>query len=301
MSGLRELFRFTVEPEAAGLRLDTLLRRRFRVTSTLLRRVRHHGRVLVDGEPRRVVDPVPAGAEVVVLVEEEASPGVAPEPLPLEVVHEDADLLVVNKPPGQVVHPTRGVCGGTLANAAVHYLASRGEPAPVHPVNRLDRGTSGLVVFAKNAWAHAALAGRLERVYLAVASGRIEADALTIDQPIGRDPDHPVRRRVDPAGQPAVTRVRAVSRWPAATLCEVTLETGRTHQIRVHLAWAGHPLLGDALYGGPTDRLARPALHAWRVRFVHPRNRTLLSLEVPPPPDFQALLAALGAPEGGMG
>lgn len=295
MSGPRELFRLVIPAAHAGRRLDRILRQEFGVTATLLKRLRHHGQILVDGVPRRVVDPVPAGAEVVVRLDEPPAQGVVPEPLPLDVVYEDADLLIANKPPGQVVHPTRGERGGTLLNAAAYHLRQGGAGAAVHPVNRLDRGTSGLVVLAKNAWAHAALAGRLERTYLAVLAGRLAEDRVTVDQPIARDPAHPVRRRVDPAGRPALTHVRALRRWPEATLAEVTLGTGRTHQIRVHLAWLGHPLLGDALYGGPAERIRRPALHAGRVAFTHPRTGDRLTFEVPPPADFRDLLAALDA------
>lgn len=293
------LLAFTAPVAAAGVAIRDWLRREYSFSRSLIRRLRHADGLRVNGEAVPAARPLAAGDRVTLVLDEEPSPWVHPEPIPLAIVHEDPDLLVVNKPSGMLVHPVKGYRSGTLANGVAHHLAAAGLTAPVRPVQRLDRETSGLVCFAKNPWLHQRLAGRLEREYLAVAAGRLAADAGQLDGPIARDAGHPARRVVAAGGRRAVTHYRVLRRWAAATLLSVRLDTGRTHQIRVHLSQAGHPLLGDALYGGPCDLIQRQALHAARLQFTHPRTALPVAVAAPLPADLERLLSRLGPGDGG--
>lgn len=226
----------------------------------------------------------------------------SPEAIELEVVYEDEDIVVINKPPGMVVHPAPGHHSGTL----VHALLGRGgswsaaggaaRPGIVH---RLDKGTSGLIVAARNDVSHRALASQLSdrtlsRSYLAIARGLVRAEAGELEGPIGRHPKDRLRMAVVSGGRFARTRYEVVERRSGHTLLRCDLETGRTHQIRVHLAALGHPIAGDAEYGGRRPgEPQRPMLHAWRLRLRHPRTRVEMSFEVSPPADFEAFWASL--------
>ena len=224
------------------------------------------------------------------------------EAIPLEVVYEDEDLVVINKPPGMVVHPAPGHQSGTL----VHALLGRGgswsgaggaaRPGIVH---RLDKGTSGLIVVARNDSSHRALSTQLSsrtlsRTYLAIARGVVKDAAGELEGPIGRHPKERKRMAVVSGGRFARTRYEVVERRRGHTLLRCDLDTGRTHQIRVHLAALGHPVAGDAEYGGrEPDGPGRPMLHAWRLRLRHPRTGAEMSFEVSPPSDFESFWASL--------
>ncbi|MFK7694207.1 RluA family pseudouridine synthase [Paenibacillus sp. HJGM_3] len=228
----------------------------------------------------------------------EELPAFEPEWTELDILYEDDFCLVVSKPAGMAVHP--GVPGerGTLAGAMAAYYESTGQPVAVRHIHRLDADTTGPVLYAKNAYAHVRLdeamrRGTIGRTYVAVVSGRVARDRGTIAEPIGKDRHHAARRRVSPGGDPAVTHYEAVERFNAATLVRVRLETGRTHQIRVHFSHLGHPLLGDSLYGGPKGPIGRQALHGASLRFSHPFSQELIETECPLPEDFRALLENL--------
>lgn len=248
---------------------------------------------------------VNAGQRIDLILPDEARSIVIPETIPLEVIYEDRDILVVDKPAGILVHPSGKEITGTLANGVAGHLLAHGEPSRAGVVTRLDRQTSGLVLFAKHPHAHhilsrAIAAGELQRSYLGVVVGLVEADEGTIDAPIRRvSPFHP-HREVGPGGQRAVTHFRVVRRFtgpPAASFLEFRLETGRTHQIRVHLAHIGHPLIGDPHYGQADGRvLARQALHASALSFSHPLHKTRLRFQSPLPFDIQRLIDGLSAP-----
>jgi 23S rRNA pseudouridine1911/1915/1917 synthase len=224
-----------------------------------------------------------------------------PEAMALDVVYEDADLLVINKPAGLTVHPGNGRPGGTLANALIARLpelAALGEGLRPGIVHRLDKDTSGLLVVARSPRALASLRGQLasrslSRTYLALVAGRLPHGEGTIDAPIGRHPRHRTRMAVVSSGRPAVTRYRVVEVFERYSLVEVTLVTGRTHQIRVHFAHLGHPVAGDRVYGRGRDEpgIDRQALHAWRIRFRHPATGAELAFEAPPPPDIMSAVA----------
>lgn len=315
--------RFVVEPAAAGLRLSQYLFDRLKLSRTLVRKAKASGGILVDGRPART-SLVLAGGEVVeVRVAQEGR--VEPEPVPIHVVYEDPCLLVVDKPAGMVVHPVRDYVSGTLANGVAYHLLQSGSDPVARPVQRIDRETSGLVLFAKEPAVAGKLARELERQkferrYIALVEGVVAADAGTVDKPIRRVWGHPVAREVaegprtpeqerllaeaaaqgrtlrddwTAAGQPAVTHWRVLRRWPAATMLELRLETGRTHQIRVHMAWLGHPLLGDELYGGSRRLIGRQALHAAGLAFAHPVTGEMMRFTSPLPPDLADLVARL--------
>ncbi|HEY6986195.1 MAG TPA: 23S rRNA pseudouridine(1911/1915/1917) synthase RluD [Rhodanobacteraceae bacterium] len=269
------------------------------------------GAARLDGAevaPRHIVR---GGENVVVEVRLEREIGAAGEDIPLDIRYEDADVIVVNKPPGLVVHPGAGNPAGTLQNALLHHDPKLAEIPRGGIVHRLDKDTSGLMVVARTLRAHTALVEQLSerdvhRQYLAVVYGRIIAGA-TIDAPIGRHPRDRLKQAVRDDGRKAITHYRVRERFRALSLVECRLETGRTHQIRVHMAHARHPLVGDAQYGGAlklpkgaTPRLVdvlrgfqRQALHAERLEFSHPADGRTIAVEAEVPSDMTALIAAL--------
>ncbi|MBK8323681.1 MAG: RluA family pseudouridine synthase [Betaproteobacteria bacterium] len=284
----------------AGLRLDQALARLLPAESrSRLTRLVEEGGVLVDGEPGRAARRLRGGERIeVTLTPRPEEVAFRPEAIDLDVKHEDDAVLVVAKPAGLVVHPGSGNWAGTMLNALLHRVPALKHLPRAGIVHRLDKETSGLLVVAKTEAAMQDLVRQLQartvkRTYLAVARGVVAA-AGTVDAPIGRHPTQRTRMAVVPGGKPAVTHYRPVKRFAAHTLLECDLETGRTHQIRVHLARIGHPLEGDPVYGGKgASRLERQALHAWKLAFVHPATGALVRFEAPPPADFEALLASL--------
>ncbi|HSS60324.1 MAG TPA: RluA family pseudouridine synthase [Candidatus Limnocylindrales bacterium] len=250
--------------------------------------------VLVNGHPADPADRVAAGDVVEFEIPEAYAVEVGAEQIPLEIVYEDEDIAVIDKPAGMVVHPAPGHYTGTL----VHALLGRGgewsavggaaRPGIVH---RLDKGTSGLIVVARNDLSHRSLSSQLKdrtlsRTYLAISRGRLKDDAGELEGPIGRHPQERKRMAVVAGGRFARTRYEVVERKRTHTLLRCDLDTGRTHQIRVHLAALGHPVAGDGEYGGREPGLDRPMLHAWRLRLRHPRTGAEMSFETDPPVDF---------------
>ncbi|HEX4944886.1 MAG TPA: RluA family pseudouridine synthase, partial [Usitatibacteraceae bacterium] len=290
----------SVEPALAGLRLDQALARlRPKESRSRLARLVEEGAVLVDGERVRPRHKLRGGEQVeVTLVPRPEESAFQPEEIALDVVHEDDDVLVVAKPAGLVVHPGSGNWAGTMLNALLHRVpALKGLPR-AGIVHRLDKETSGLLVVAKHEAAMQDLVRQLQartvkRTYLAIARG-VMAGEGTVDAPIGRHPKQRTRMAVVPGGKPAVTHYRVRERFGAHALLECDLETGRTHQIRVHLASIGHPLEGDPVYGARgARRLPRQALHAWKLAFIHPGTGKMVRFTAPPPEDFEALVEAL--------
>lgn len=300
----------SVPPDQAGARLDRYLTA---ILGTLSRaqvqRLIREGHARVDGHAAKANRPLKTGQTVSVTIPDAVDSVVTPEALPLPIVYQDEDLLVVDKPAGMVVHPAAGHANGTLVNALLHHVEDLsgigGEKRP-GIVHRLDRGTSGLMVVAKNDAAHEALARQfhdrqVDKEYLALVWGEVQP-GRRIDAPIGRDPAD--RKRMSARARrsrEAVTRiVRTEPITRALTLAAVAIHTGRTHQIRVHLSAIGHPVVGDALYGGvrrrvPGDlravaRLERPFLHAARLAFRHPTDGRRLEFSSPLPADLQAVL-----------
>jgi len=300
----------TVEPASAGARLDRWLSERLtELSRARLQELIRGGLVRVDGSILKAAHRLRGGERVEIEMPPPAVETLAPEPVPLAIVYEDDDVLVVDKPAGMVVHPGAGRSGGTLAAAILaHAPATAGVGGPRRPgiVHRLDKDTSGLLVVAKTARAYddlvAQLAARtVSRRYLAVVHGRVRANESVIDAPIGRHPRDRVKMAVLPAGRGkrAITRYRVLERFAHFTLLEVRLETGRTHQIRVHLASLGHPVVGDDVYGKPRTRapveLDGYALHAAGLAFVHPAFRKAIECTAPIPERIERLLLHLRA------
>lgn len=266
---------------------------------------------MVDGRTMRPRDSVAGGEQVVVQPQAEISVTSLPEPLDLEVAYEDEDLLIVNKPAGLVVHPGTGNTHGTLMNGLLHHVAELESLPRAGIVHRLDKDTSGLLLVGKNLTTHTALVRALaereiSRHYLAVCSGVLTGGGK-VDAPIGRHPVDRLKMSVQDQGKPALTHYRVRERFRAHTYVDVQLETGRTHQIRVHFAHRRNPLVGDQVYGG---RLAMPAgatealreslrkfrrqaLHAARLSFTHPKSGQVIEQLAKPPEDFEALLATM--------
>ena len=291
----------TVTPEEAGLTVRQVLTGPMGVSGRMIQRLTRAKGLRHNRRPAWLTANVRAGDVVSARLQDAEPAGLAPVPMELRIVHEDAELLAIDKPPFVLVHPTAPGQDRTLAHGVAHHLARQGVRAKVHPVHRIDRDTSGLVLFAKTAHAHHRLdvqlrAGEVKREYLALAEGVVEGERGAVEAPIARDPRNPVLRVVREGGEPAVTRWEVVERYPAATLLRLELETGRTHQVRVHLLHAGHPVLGDRQYGRKgLEVVERQALHAWRLGFRHPATGAPLELEADLAPDLQTAIAALKA------
>jgi len=293
-------------PESlAGLRLDKALARMFPEHSrNRLQRWLKDGHVSLDSHSAKPKQKIWGGERVEIC--SQPDPSLVPhraERIALDIVYEDDDILVINKPAGLVVHPGNGNWQGTLLNALLHHVPQLTALPRAGIVHRLDKDTSGLLVVAKTPQAQTELARQLEartvkREYLALVHGTVRSGG-EVRAPVGRDPRHRTRMAVVPAGRHALTRFRVAKRFEHASLLECSLETGRTHQIRVHMQSLGHPLVGDPVYRGGRDpgaqgpRLARQALHAARLEFVHPGSGAHRSFAAPLPEDFRALLDSL--------
>jgi len=295
--------RFTIPVELAGLRLDQALARLLPGESrTRLARLIDEGHVKVDGASAAPRLKLKSGESVEVALQPRPQETAhRAEAIGLSIVHEDGHVLVIDKPAGLVVHPGSGNWTGTLMNALLHHGPSAGHLARAGIVHRLDKDTSGLLAVAKTEAAQQSLVRQLQartvkRTYLAIARGRIARDG-TVDAPVGRHPVQRTKMAVVDSGKPAVTHYRVREKLAHHTLLECDLETGRTHQIRVHLASIGHPLEGDPAYAGRGPKLIpRQALHAWRLAFVHPASGEAVRFESPLPADLQELLERLRAP-----
>ena len=295
--------RLTLRADRPGERADALVCRLVPdLTRSAAQKLLERGAVTSAGRPVRKNDrPAPGDVLEVVLPDPEPI-DVRPQDIPLDVVYEDGDVIVVNKPVGLVVHPAPGHPDGTLVNALLYHCGESlsGINGELRPgiVHRIDRDTSGLIIAAKNDRAHLALAAQLQdhslaRTYEAVAVGNLREDSGTVDAPIGRHPVDRKKMAVDRKnGREAITHWTVLARYPGYTHVECRLETGRTHQIRVHLASIGHPLLGDTVYGAkkPVPGLAGQCLHARRLRFVHPASGETVELECSLPDWFQEIL-----------
>jgi 23S rRNA pseudouridine1911/1915/1917 synthase len=238
---------------------------------------------------------VKAGDVLEIRIEQEESDEIYPQPIPIDVLFEDDAILVLNKLAGMIVHPTIGHYLNTLANGVVHYWKEKGERRRFRPIHRLDQDTSGAIAIAKTAHVQEVVSQQMHRdetrkLYLAIVHGVMPDDQGVIDGPIDRDPQDPHRRIVTPDGQHARTHYEVVERFTGATLVRLRLETGRTHQIRVHLTWLGFPLLGDAYYGNEASQsyvpMARQALHAELLGIYHPITNEWRTFEAPWPADL---------------
>ncbi len=298
-----------ITAEESGERIDALLARLVpELTRSAAQRLLEEGLVTLGGVPVKKNRRTEPGEVYAALLPEPELPEPEPQDIPLDIVYEDADVVVVNKPRGMVVHPAPGHPDGTLVNALLWHCGESlsgvgGERRP-GIVHRIDKDTSGLIIAAKNDFAHLALSAQLadrslSRVYEAVARGEFREESGTVDAPIGRHPTERKRMAVTERGsRPAVTHWEVIARYRGWTHIRCRLETGRTHQIRVHMAYIGHPLLGDMVYGAkkPERGLEGQCLHARELKFLHPRTGEAIHLSTELPEYFQQVLASLPRP-----
>lgn len=304
---------YTVTAREQGWTLKTLMSTILGVSRKLTSRLKMTERgITLNGERVYISVHVQEGDVVELRMEREESDDILPEKMPLDILYEDRDLLIINKSAGVIVHPTHGHYTGTLANGVVQHWRERGEQVRFRPVHRLDRETSGVLAIAKNPYVHQhiseqMIAGTVDKMYRAFVHGCPQPESGRIEGAIDRDPDNPHVRIVTESGYPAATRYRTLEQYPTgrASLVQLVLESGRTHQIRVHMTHIGCPLIGDDMYKyapeaplTPDERqaserldglLGRQALHAFHLAFVHPGTHERMTFEAPLPPDLEEL------------
>jgi 23S rRNA pseudouridine1911/1915/1917 synthase len=299
-----DTFEFNVDESSVGTRLDVFISTKFEDKSrSYIQGIIEGETVTVNGKCRKSNYKMKLGDTITLLIPEPIELNVKAEEIPLDVIYEDSDVIVINKPQDMVVHPAPGNYSGTLVNALLHHCKDlSGINGIVRPgiVHRIDKDTSGVLVVAKNDNAHNCLAMQLKdhsmtRSYLALVEGIIKSDEGTIDEPIGRHPIDRIKMGIVKNGKKAVTHFKVIERFEGYTLVECNLETGRTHQIRVHMAKIGHPLVGDLIYGYKKQRfnLKGQALHAKKLGFIHPSTNEYMEFVSPLPDYFENLMVKL--------
>lgn len=296
-----EKFTYIATKEDIDTPVKTLVKRHFRFSSRLMTKLKQQNLVFLNGISVPGWYTPKEGDMISVQLPEETS-NFPTEDIPIYVAYEDDDLLIINKQPGVTVHPTKGHPEHTIANGLMKYMEDTGQSFKIRFVNRLDMDTTGLLIVAKNSHAQDELtkqmkANTVEKRYKAVVKGIIEEDSFTIDLPIGRPSSESIKRQVlfNEKGYPSITHVNVLERYPSGySLVELRLETGRTHQIRVHMSHIGHPLAGDWLYDGPCDVFPdRQALHSYYLAFNHPVTGKRIAVSAPLPEDMENLLKTL--------
>ncbi|MCX7694453.1 MAG: RluA family pseudouridine synthase [Caloramator sp.] len=285
---------FIVEENRVGVKISNYLKYEKNMSTRLIRKLSRRGNILVNDIPVKMDYVLKLDDKIEVILEAEESQDILPEDIPIDVVYEDTDLLIVNKPPFMVVHPTKGHPTGTLSNAVMNYFKNTNQNSIVRLVNRLDRDTSGLVMIAKSQFAHQQMANKMDRdevekYYIAVVEGCIEGKG-TIDLPIDRPSLDSIKREVMESGQRAVTHYEVLKSSKDMSVVLIRLETGKTHQIRVHFSHIGHPLVGDTLYGKESVLINRQALHAYKLRFKSIREEDIIEAVADIPEDIKALI-----------
>ncbi|MEG0669498.1 RluA family pseudouridine synthase [Clostridium sp.] len=288
---------YKVGTEGDGVNIRNYMKDTLNLSGRFIRNSAMDKRVKVNNKEIKLSYKLAKGDIIEVAVNKEETQNIEGENLNIQVIYEDDDLLIVNKPPFMVVHPTKNHPGGTLANGVIHHFRSNGDNSIVRLVSRLDRDTSGLIMIAKNQFSHMNLAksmdqDMIEKSYLAVVHGNISNDIGTIDLPIGKPEDDAIRRRVLEDGQRSITHYEVLERYDDSTFVKLRLETGRTHQIRVHLSHIGYPIYGDSLYCelDDSDKIQRQALHAYALTLPHPRSGEIMKFTSEIPEDMKKLI-----------
>ena len=295
---MERVITYHIDSSAAGLRIEQYLRRRGYSYQNLTQLKKMHESILLNGVWSYMRSPLKGGDILAVHIQEtESSPHIPPVKLPLDIVYEDEDIIVVNKPAGMPVHPSLNNYENSLANALMYYYQEQGKPFIFRCTNRLDRDTSGLTVIAKHMISSSILSGmgvrhEITREYLAIVRGSLSPAEGTIDAPIGRTGSSLIERKIDfENGERAVTHYHLVGEKNGHSLVSLILETGRTHQIRVHMKYIGHPLVGDYLYNPDMELIGRQALHSYRLSFSHPVTGEKMEFTAPLPADMRQILA----------
>lgn len=292
---MSDYLRYEFDPSDNYVYLRDVLKKELGVSQALLAKLKSQHRIMVNGHPTLTNYRLQPGDVVTVDIALEESNHIPAIEMPLDIIYEDQDLLAVNKPPGISVHPVRDLSKATLAHGVSCYWQRLGISSLYRPVNRLDKDTSGLVLLAKSQFSHQALfqqmkQGNIHRRYQALVEGEFPQDKMTIDMPIAHiDPEKDARRTVHPDGKMATTHVQIMKRFKGYTQLDISLDTGRTHQIRVHLSHLGYPICGDSLYGGSSHLIGRQALHAYALYIHQPRTRQPIDLAAPMPDDILQL------------
>lgn len=291
---------YSISEQDVGKKIRGYLKDNKDLSSRLVRNAAKEERIKVNGTVVRMNYILKSGDVIEIELNRDENQDIEPQPMDLDIVYEDSDILVVNKPPFMVVHPTKSYPDNTLANGILYYFKNSGQNCIVRLVSRLDMNTSGLIIIAKNQFSHMALAREMmqkdfEKSYLAIVHGNLSEKEGTIDKPIFRPTDDSIKRTVDDRGQRSITHFQVVEKFREADLVKLTLETGRTHQIRVHLSHLGHPIFGDNLYCDMNDEeyINRQALHAYKLSFPNPRTGKRIDLEAEIPEDMKKLLIKL--------
>jgi len=281
-----------------GEKIKTYLKESLDLSSRFLRNAALSKRIQINGKVVKLDYILREGDVLKISLVAKESQDITPENIPLDIVYEDEALLVVNKSPNMVVHPTKSYTSGTLSNAVMYHYQSKGEKTIIRLVSRLDMNTSGLLVLAKNQFVHAKISKDMkeetyDKYYVAIVEGAFPKDMTLMDFPIYRDKEEPYRRVVDPRGQQSLTKVQVLDEKNGYSVLLLQLLTGRTHQIRVHLSHLGYPILGDELYDGDLSLLSRQALHAVKLSFHHPVTDEKITVCANLPEDLSKVLAAL--------
>jgi 23S rRNA pseudouridine1911/1915/1917 synthase len=297
MSTQSNRLQYDIPESWAGRTVDSILRHELHISRSQIRSLKKNAGIMLNLRPVLLCQRVDGGESLTISLDP-VPQHILPEAIPLAIIYEDSDLIAINKAAGMVVHPVGPHKSGTLANALAHHWQLTNQSASFHPVHRLDRFTSGIIIIAKNPWSHQQMSrqidlGKFHRLYLAICKGTPTRKSAKISAPLKLS-GQGFRWEVTDEGKPAVTRYRIITQNDTVSLLAVKLFTGRTHQIRAHLTYLGIPLWGDAVYDQSSLQALRPALHAVRLSFIHPRYHTRLQFTAPLPDELMEILNRTG-------
>ncbi|MBQ9267749.1 MAG: RluA family pseudouridine synthase [Clostridia bacterium] len=285
---IKIILKYLVTKNDIDQKVSNILKTKLNISSRLIAKLKNNHKILVNGNSVFTSYEVKEGDIVEVLIDFEETDFIVPEKMDLEILYEDEYLLAVNKPAGIVVHPSSYHLNNTLANGVKYYLSNNKK---IRPINRLDRDTSGIVLFAKNEYIQECFTKiRPYKEYIAIIDGKMTPRSGTINAPIARKEGSIMEREVSETGQVAITHYETIKEFSDYSVMKVTIETGRTHQIRVHFAFNGHSILGDTLYGKETNLISRQSLHAYKLCFKHPITNEEITITAPIPNDMQNIL-----------